>query len=65
MEFLDKELNKICLNLEFSIDKINYIKTELSRRNAMRSLKGMPYNLLVSIYRKEIEYIREYGEIHS
>lgn len=29
MEFLDKELNKICLHLGFSIDKINYIKTEL------------------------------------
>lgn len=63
MEEIDKFLDKVLLEKKFPQDKIISIKTELARRNVSRSFRRMPINLICSIYRKEIEHIRDFGDI--
>ena len=60
---LEKDLEKVCLDLKFSEKQIQEIKIELARRNVLRSLKGMPLNLIYSMSRHDINYIRDYGKL--
>jgi hypothetical protein len=62
---LEKEFEKVCTDLKFSEKQIQEIKIELSRRNVSRSLKGMPLNLIRSMSRHDINYIRDYGELDN
>jgi hypothetical protein len=60
---LEKYLDKVCVDLKFSEKQIQEIKIELSRRNVLRSLKGMPLNLINSMTRHDINHIRDYGKL--
>lgn len=62
---LEKDLEKVCLELKFSEKQIQEIKIEWSRRNVLRSLKGMPLNLIRSLSRHDINHIRDYGRFDS
>ena len=62
---LQKYLEKVCRDLNFSEKQIQEIKIELARRNALRSFKGMPLNLILSMSRHDINYIRDYGKLDS
>lgn len=58
---LDEELSKVCNDLNLNKDIIEKIKTDMSRRNVVNSFRGMPANLILSMYKKQIEYLRDYG----
>jgi hypothetical protein len=60
---LEKDLEKVCTNLNFSEKQIQEFKIELARRNVLRSFKGMPPNLIFSICRHDINHIRDYGKL--
>lgn len=60
---LEKYLEKVCLDLNFSEKQIQEIKIELARRNLLRSLKRMPLNLIHSMSRHDINHIRDYGKL--
>jgi hypothetical protein len=60
---LDEQLNQVCISLNLNKEDVDKIKIEISRRNVANSLKGMPLNLLLSMYRKYIEKIRDYGKL--
>lgn len=62
---LEKDLEKVCIELKLSKKQIQEIKIEWSRRNVLRSLKGMPLNLIRSMSRHDINHIRDYGEFDS
>jgi hypothetical protein len=63
LQELDEQLNQVCISLNLNKEDVDKIKVELSRRNVANSLKGMPLNLLLSMYRKYIEKIRDYGKL--
>lgn len=65
LEDLEKDLEKVCLELKFSQKKIQEIKIEWSRRNVLRSLKGMPLNLIRSMSKHDINHIRNYGKLDN
>ena len=49
--------------LEFSEDEKKKIILELSRRDVERSFRGMPLNLIISMSRTDIDYLRDYGHL--
>lgn len=57
------ELNKTCIELQFSEEKIREFELEITRRNVSRSFSGMPLNLIFSLAKKDIEYIRDYKKL--
>lgn len=62
---LQNYLEKVCTDLNFSEKQIQEIKIELARRNVLRSFKGMPLNLIVSMSRHDINHIRDYGKLDN
>jgi hypothetical protein len=62
---LEKYLEKVCIDWKFSEKQIQEIKIELARRNLLRSLKGMPLNLIHSMSRHDINHIRDYGKLDN
>jgi hypothetical protein len=50
-----------CSKWNFSREQIEEIKTELARRNVKNSFTGMPKNLICSLFRCEINHIRDLG----
>lgn len=63
LDELDRCLQQVCEELHFTEERKKEIEIELSRRNVERSFKGMPANLIYSMYRSEINYIRDYGKL--
>lgn len=47
----------------FSDEDKNKIIIELSRRDVERSFRGMPINLIISMARKDIDHLRDYGKL--
>jgi len=62
-EKLDKYAREVCVQRNFTEEQIQNILIEMSARNVKRSFMRMPENLILSMYRKDIEHIRDFGTL--
>lgn len=60
---LEIKAKEVCESKGFSEEEIREILIELSIRSVARSFAGMPENLILSLYRHEINHIRDYGAL--
>ena len=56
---LEIEVREVCESKGLREEEIIDILIELSRKSVARSFTGMPENLILSLYRHEINHIRD------
>lgn len=60
---LSLNLDKVCQKHGFPEEKKLEFTTEITRRNASRSVSGMPLNLIFSLANKDIQSIEDYKKL--